>query len=113
MNPKAGELWWVDLDPAVGDETQKSRVCLVIGEFLLHERLRTIVPMMKWNYYYEPFPQYFVRIQPDAGNHLDSERTPDIGQVKAASLLRFVNKKGELSASQMELVKDSLRLLLT
>ena len=112
MNPITGELWWVKLDPSIGDETQKTRVCLVVGNVVLHTRLRTVVPLMKWNSYYQPFPQYFVRIPPDALNNLDAERTPDVGQVKSASLLRFVRKLGVLDASQMELVRDSMGLLM-
>jgi mRNA interferase MazF len=112
MNPITGELWWVNLDPTVGDETQKTRVCLVVGNVVLHTRLRTVVPLMKWNSYYQPFPQYFVRIPPDARNNLDAERTPDLGQVKSASLLRFVRKLGVIDPAQMDLVRDSLGLLM-
>jgi mRNA interferase MazF len=31
-SPKRGEIWWVDLEPAKGDEINKTRPAIVLSE---------------------------------------------------------------------------------
>jgi mRNA interferase MazF len=40
---KRGEIWLVNLDPAVGSEIQKTRPCLVISPPEMHDHLRTAI----------------------------------------------------------------------
>lgn len=41
--PKRGEVWLAALDPTVGSEIQKSRLCVVISPPELNEHLRTVI----------------------------------------------------------------------
>lgn len=40
---KRGEIWLVNLDPAVGSEIQKSRPCVVVSPPEMHDHLRTVI----------------------------------------------------------------------
>jgi len=40
---KRGDIWLVNLDPAVGSEIQKTRPCVVISPAELHDHLRTVI----------------------------------------------------------------------
>ena len=44
---KRGEIWFVNLDPTVGSEIQKTRPCVIISPPEMHDYLRTaiIAPM--------------------------------------------------------------------
>ncbi len=46
---RRGEVWLVNLDPAVGSEIQKTRPCVVISPPEMHDYLRTVIvaPMTK------------------------------------------------------------------
>ena len=43
MNPRRGEIWWVNLDPTLGSEIKKTRPCIILGTNVLNERRRTVV----------------------------------------------------------------------
>jgi mRNA interferase MazF len=38
-----GEIWLVALDPALGSEIQKSRLCVVVSPSEMHDHLRTVI----------------------------------------------------------------------
>ena len=40
---KAGEIWLVQLDPTVGGEIKKTRLCVVISPDEMNEHLRTVI----------------------------------------------------------------------
>ena len=40
---KRGEIWLVNLDPAVGSEIQKTRPCVVVSPPELNDNLRTVI----------------------------------------------------------------------
>lgn len=39
---KRGEVWWVDLDPAVGVEIQTRRPCVIVSPPEIHDYLRIV-----------------------------------------------------------------------
>jgi len=43
MEPKRGEVWWVNLNPTQGAEIQKTRPCLVLTGNVLNRTRRTVV----------------------------------------------------------------------
>jgi mRNA interferase MazF len=43
MEPKRGEVWWVNLDPTQGAEIQKTRPCLVLTGNVLNRTRHTVV----------------------------------------------------------------------
>ena len=38
-----GEIWLVNLDPAVGSEIRKTRPCVVVSPAEMHDHLRTLI----------------------------------------------------------------------
>ena len=43
MTVKTGEVWLASLDPTVGSEIQKTRLCVVISPAEMHDYLRTVI----------------------------------------------------------------------
>lgn len=90
------EIWWVDLDPTKGTETQKTRPCVILSNNVLnHYGKRVIVaPLLKTH---KPWP-YVVNIQPSGNNGLDLERRVDLTQLRAIDKVRLQSKKGALES---------------
>lgn len=90
------EIWWVNLDPTVGTETQKTRPCVIISNDILnHHGKRVIVaPLLKQH---KPWP-YVVNITPSTDNGLDTDRRVDLTQLRAIDKSRLLTKKGVLEA---------------
>ncbi len=42
-HPKQGEIWWVNLDPTVGQEINKQRPCLVVSPDDMNAHLGTVI----------------------------------------------------------------------
>jgi mRNA interferase MazF len=40
---RRGEIWWVELDPTVGSEIQKTRPCLIVSPDVMVRILRTVI----------------------------------------------------------------------
>jgi mRNA interferase MazF len=43
MTIRRGEVWWVQLDPAIGSEIKKTRPCVIISSNIANDRRRTVV----------------------------------------------------------------------
>jgi mRNA interferase MazF len=41
--PKQGEVWWVNLDPTIGQEINKRRPCLIVSPNEMNEHLSTVL----------------------------------------------------------------------
>lgn len=88
-----GEIWWTDLNPAVGYEAQKVRPCLVIqnDEGNRYSSLVSVVPFLRKKDY--PF---VVNVLPSKLNQLDRERGLHFNQIKSLDSSRLKQKQGEL-----------------
>ena len=40
---RRGEIWLAALDPAVGSEIQKTRLCVIVSPSEMHDYLRTVI----------------------------------------------------------------------
>lgn len=40
---RRGEIWLVNLDPAIGSEIRKTRPCVVVSPAEMHDHLRTVL----------------------------------------------------------------------
>jgi mRNA interferase MazF len=49
--PKQGEVWWIDLEPTKGRETNKDRPCLVLQNNAMNSACGTyiVAPLLKTN----------------------------------------------------------------
>ena len=102
---RRGEIWWVDLDPARGVETKKTRPCLILQNDLGNKQssLTTVAPFLATKNY--PF---VVNIRPSPKNNLDRERGLNLCQIRAIDSTRVLNKIGELEDFYWDEIKAAL-----
>lgn len=109
---KTGEIYWVNLDPTLGDEIQKKRPVVVLnGGHDKHLRLAIVVPITAWNPYWEGNP-FFVTLEPDSNNGLKKKSVVDCFQIRAITHKRFAKKIGNISTSEVYRIKTSTALIL-
>ncbi|MGB2926445.1 MAG: type II toxin-antitoxin system PemK/MazF family toxin [Limnothrix sp.] len=110
LDYRRGEIWWVDLNPAVGSETKKQRPCLIIQNDLGNEKSGTtiIAPLLKGNKNY-PF---VVNVKATAQNKLDQDRYIDLGQIRAIDSSRVKNRLGILEDTYWENIKIAVDIQL-
>ena len=102
INPKKGEIWWVNLDPTVGQEIEKRRPVVLISSDLYNPiPLRIIIPVTTWQAKFINRP-FMVRIIKDPMNKLDHDSAGNILQIRSVSTQRFINKIGIVSKEVMQ-----------
>lgn len=97
INPKRGEIWLVDLNPARGQEIQKTRpVVIVSAEIFNPIPLRIVIPITSWQ---EKFSDrlFMVKIEASPENQLSRDSAGNILQVRSISTERFVKYLGLVS----------------
>jgi mRNA interferase MazF len=109
---KTGEIYWVNLDPTVGDEIKKRRpVIIVNGGHDKHLKLAIVVPVSAWSPYWDENP-FFVTLKPNPQNGLRKKSSVDCFQIRAVSHNRFVKKIGNISNDAINLIRKSIALIL-
>ena len=109
---RTGEIYWVNLDPAIGNEIKKRRPVIVVnGGHDKHLRLAIGVPVTEWSLYWDENP-FFVSLGPDSNNGLKKKSAVDCFQVRAISHKRFLEKIGNISKDKIDLIKKSIALIL-
>jgi mRNA interferase MazF len=98
---KRGEIWLVNLDPAVGSEIQKTRPCVVISPPELHDYLRTaIVAPMTTGSHPAPF-----RI---AVRHAGKTGLILLDQIRTVDKTRLVKRSGAVSPTVLSATLTTL-----
>jgi len=109
---KAGEIYWVNLDPTIGNEIKKRRPVVVLnGGHDKHLKLAIVVPITAWSSYWEKNP-FFVSLEPNTKNGLKKKSVVDCFQIRAVSHNRFAEKIGEISKDEINQIKESITLIL-
>lgn len=109
---RTGEIYWVNLDPSIGDEIKKKRpVVIVNGGHDKHLKLAVIVPVTAWSPYWKKNP-FFVSLEPNSSNGLQKKSAIDCFQIRAISHKKFVGKIGNISDDEIYLIKKSIALIL-
>lgn len=102
INPRRGEIWWVNLDPTVGQEIKKCRPAIVISSNLNNPiPLRIIIPVTTWQDKFINRP-FMVRIVKDPMNKLDNDSAGNILQIRSVSTQRFIDQIGRVSEEVMQ-----------
>ena len=91
---RRGEIWWVSLDPTVGNETAKKRPCVILQNDVGNARSDTtmVAPLLKGSKTY-PF---VVNIEATVDNGLDENRGIHLEQMRVVDNRRIDNKLGTL-----------------
>jgi len=109
---KTGEIYWVNLDPTIGDEIKKRRPVIILnGGHDKHLKLAIAVPVTTWSPYWDENP-FFVTLEPDSKNGLSKKSSVDCFQIRSISHNRFAKKIGNISNDEINLIRKSIALIL-
>ena len=102
IDPKRGEIWLVDLEPARGSELRKTRPVVVLSSDAIRNlAVRVAVPLTWWQDHFRSSP-WKVRVEPDALNKLTKTSAVDGLKVRCLSLDRFSKRLGLLPKGTIE-----------
>ena len=106
MTPRRGEIWWVRLDPAMGSEIGKTRLCLVVGANVVNQRRRTVavVPLSS-----SPLASPPLLVPLDCAGQ---PAVAVVDQIRAVSKQRLHRHMGTISSQHLEAVENALRQIL-
>jgi mRNA interferase MazF len=105
---KRGEIWWVDLKPVVGHETDKERPYLILQNDVGNQNGTTtiVAPLLPGTKTY-PF---VVNITPTAQNGLNGDRHINLSQLRAVDAQRIKNKQGTLEDVYWEEIEKAVSI---
>lgn len=109
---KSGEIYWVNLDPTMGDKIKKKRLVTILNAG--HHRylkLAIVVPVTAWSPPWEKNP-FFISLEPNSTNRLEKKSVVDCFQIRAISHKRFMEKIGDISTNKIHLIKKAIALIL-
>ena len=106
MNPRRGEIWWVNLDPTLGSEIKKTRPCIILGTNVLNERRRTVV-ILPLSSAPQAAPPLLVPVV-CAGK----SAVAVVDQIRAVAKERLQRRVDELSPSDLDSVEEAVRTIL-
>lgn len=105
-----GSIWWVALDPALGNEAQKTRPCLVLQNDVgnQYSSVTIVVPFLEPKSY--PF---VVNVQPTQNNGLDRERGLNFSQFRCVDASRFRTQLGVIEDSYWNKIEEAIAIELS
>ncbi len=103
---KRGEIWWVDLKPVVGSETDKERPCLILQNDIGNQNATTtiVAPLLSGTKTY-PF---IVNVMATSQNGLSGDRYINLSQMRAVDARRIKNKQGILEDTYWEEIEKAV-----
>ncbi|PXW80384.1 mRNA interferase MazF [Nitrosomonas sp. Nm84] len=103
------DIYWVDLEPTKGAETQKLRPCVIIQSDVVNIQSKTLIvaPMLP-NHKSWPFA---VNLTPTTNNGLDKDRHINLKQLRAVDISRIGNKQGKLENEYRSMIKRALAII--
>ena len=111
-NPRRGEIWDVNFDPTIGTEIEKTRPAVVVNiNSIKHLHIRLVAPITSWKNQYKG-KIWIVNITPNIANGLTKESAVDTMQIKGIDVRRCANKRGRLSATQMEEIASAIAAII-
>ena len=106
MNPRRGEIWWVNLDPTRGAEIKKHRPCVIVSaDWLNRGRMTPVVVPLSASP--DSAPPIVIAV-PSAGRN----SVAVVDQVRAVDKGRFTHTSGALSTDDLAQVEAALRAIL-
>ena len=103
------EIYWVDLEPTKGAETQKLRPCVIIQNDLVNIQSKTLIvaPLLP-NHRTWPFA---VNLTPTSDNGLDKDRHINLKQLRAIDISRIGKKQGIAENQYLHAIKQALTII--
>ncbi len=110
-DPQRGELWWVNFEPVIGQETNKTRPALVISSNVMGVlKRRIVIPITGWNRTFEG-KLWLVKVGPSTENGLTKESVFDALAVRSVALERFKSKLGHISPDLVDEVAKAVAMV--
>lgn len=107
-----GEVWLINLDPAIGSEIKKTRPAVVVNDDAIGILpLKVIVPITEWKDRYSVAP-WMVQLEADTESGLSKPSAADAFQVRSVAQERFVRQVGKLSEIAMLEITRALAVVL-
>jgi len=106
MKVERGEIWWVNLDPAVGREIKKRRPCIIVSANEIN-RIRSTPVVVPLSSSAETAPPIVLSV-PSAGKN----SVAVIDQIRAVDKSRFVNRSGNISTADLEAIESAIKQVL-
>lgn len=79
LDPKRGEIWYVDFDPIIGSELNKTRPAVVLSvDAVGRTNMRIVVPITNWKPDFV-MCHWIVRVEPTGKNGLKKVSGADEG----------------------------------
>ena len=101
-NPRRGEVWDVDFNPAVGAEIQKIRPAVVVSlNGIGRLPIKLVAPITDWKAQFSG-RIWLINVKPTNTNGLTKESAVDALQVKSLDMQRFLTKRGQFTAMLMD-----------
>lgn len=103
---KRGEVWWVQFDPAIGSEVQKTRPAVIVSNDAANRNLARVIVL--------PLTSSTTRIYPGEALVTVAGQQSKVmaDQIMAADKARLSNLVGTLSKADMLAVEDAVRVQL-
>ena len=112
LNPRRGEIWWIDFNPHKGSEMNKVRPAVVLSVNGIGKLpVRIVVPITGWDDRYLS-QSWQVRITPSQANGLDKESAVDALHLRSVALERFQTHMGRLTEEQLSEVASAAAIVL-
>jgi mRNA interferase MazF len=108
-----GDIWLINLDPAIGAEIRKTRPVVIVSDDAVGVLpLKVIVPVTDWKERYGDVV-WMTKIEPDRINGLTKISAADAFQVRSVSQERFVRQLGQIRREILQEITESLAVVLS
>jgi mRNA interferase MazF len=105
---KQGEIWEINLNPAIGAEIKKTRPCIIVSDDAMGILpLKIIAPITDWKEHYRDYP-WMVQINPNRDNGLSKTSSIDYFQLPSISIERMLCKIGNVTDIIIEQTKKAV-----
>ncbi|MCC5945600.1 MAG: type II toxin-antitoxin system PemK/MazF family toxin [Bernardetiaceae bacterium] len=103
---KRGEIWWVNFDPAIGQEVRKKRPAVIISNDISNKYLKRYQVLPLSSKVDKLFPsEALIKVG-------DNSSKAMADQLTTVSDLRFLDKIGQVSNEEMQSIQRIIRLQL-
>lgn len=110
--PTRGEVWWVEFDPAVGSEANKTRPGIVVSAPAFDAvRTRLVVPLTTRQERHIVRP-HRVLVAASANNGLEGDSSADVLHLRSLSSERFRSFRGVVTDGELTSVQNAILAVL-